>query len=168
MKLLVFTLGMIILADSIDTCAQQLLLARRERVISRFDVGDEIKYSTLHAGKRKGVISSISSFQLIISTDTVNVADIRRMGSVASQNKAVWKSRGYKVLLAGVLLGLGDYITLTVVQGKDYEPDRGVLIVSAALISAGVVMITTDALTRINRSNRLVVIDADSHRYKSR
>ncbi len=122
-----------------SAAAQQLVLVKKNVIKSRFFVGQEIQYS-LRSDRlfTSGVIRSISDSSFVTHTDTVMIRDVGRVG-IGNDYDFV-RSLGIKMLVAGVLLQLGDYLTVTLVQDLDYAFNPGVTLTSASMIVTGVLI----------------------------
>lgn len=141
----------------VSVSAQQLVVVRRDKVRLRFSAGEPIYYSIAgRKGVRKDVIMGFVQDKVILYRDTVHLLQLRKIGNPSHISR--YQDRGAKVLTAGILLALGDFVNVTLVQHGDYRPDAGVTIVSAGLITTGIILLKSKPVIKINRRNRLAVL----------
>jgi hypothetical protein len=118
--------------------AQNLILVKKNRILMRFTKGDNIRYAVLTSGALiTGKIVSIMPDHFVTGSDTIRISEVTRLDVRHSQRRKALRSSGIKLITAGVLLGLGDYINVTVVQDQHYSFQPGVAITSMALIVTG-------------------------------
>lgn len=151
--------------------AQQLVVLSKEKVKARFNAGDKVQYTLRQTrGKKTDTIISITDFSLQMQHDTVVIADILTIGmNQFTHGQQKLRSAGVKLITAGVLLSLGDFITVTVVQDSEYTINKGVALVSAGLLLTGTaMMVLVKKEIRINRKNRLLVVEYGSPFYSNK
>ncbi len=149
------------------TDAQQLLLVTKDRVSLRFSQGDPVLYLDRTRAKiQSDVIVGFMADNIILRRDTIGLAQIRGLGNPSGPRARRLQESGSKLLIAGVLLGLGDFINVSVVQNKVYEADGAIIVVTAALVSVGVILLTSKPVVKINRRNRLLIVPQDSPLYR--
>jgi hypothetical protein len=116
--------------------SQQLVLVKKNKVRGRFNANDEIRYSLARRGSLQSeTIRSINDTSFITSTDTVLLSNIKRVDGRTTYDFT--RSLGIKMMTAGFLLHLGDYLTVTLVQSEDYTFNPGVTITSSAMVITG-------------------------------
>lgn len=144
--------------------AQQLIVITRDRVRLRFSQGDQLYYATTRNSKvRQDAIAGFLPDRIVLRSnqDTIPLAQIRKLGSLAQHEVNRFQDPGFKILIAGVLLGVGDFINVSAVQDKEYRIDPGVIAVSSALITAGVILLTRKPVVKVNRRNRVLIVNEE-------
>jgi hypothetical protein len=143
---------------------------KKANVIRRFNTGDFIRYSL--SGKKYFVrekIVALTDTCIITTNDTVQYHRIRIVDVESDQGSSgiTLQNLGWYSVAAGIILPLGDLINTTLVQDNQYEADTGVIVTSATLVTAGVVMMMVDKpFLKIRMNNRLRIIDHRSPLYK--
>jgi hypothetical protein len=150
----------------IPCVGQQLLVISKNRVKARFNIGDRIYIAAEHHASGSLTITGFDKTSILSGSDTIPIYGIKRIGSFEKAKIGKLYQAGFKVLTAGVLLFIGDYLTVTLVQNNDYNVHPGTAIVSAALITSGVVMMAVNPRVTITRKNRAVIVSDDSPLYK--
>lgn len=157
------TVLVILIQLGVSASAQQLIVVHRDQVRLRFSTGEPLYYSTAGRSEvRAGVITGFMQDTIILQRDTIALVQLRRIGDPSNLSR--FHDKGYKILTAGILLGLGDFINVSVVQDKDYQPHPVVVIISAGLVSTGVIVLTRKPVVKINRRNRVVILNEGLHR----
>ena len=129
---------LMMLVLTFEISAQSLALIKKNKVLIRFTKGDNILYSVRPSGKLvAGKILTITPDHFVTDSDTVQLSDIKRLDIRDSQHRNALRSSGIKLIVAGVLLGLGDFLNVTVVQDQPYSYQSGVTLTSAALMLTG-------------------------------
>jgi bifunctional N-acetylglucosamine-1-phosphate-uridyltransferase/glucosamine-1-phosphate-acetyltransferase GlmU-like protein len=159
MKEFLFTVFLIVLIIDQPMAQQRLIVASREKIKAEFYLGDEIRIATKQNSRfRSYQITGFIEHAVLLNSDTIYIHDIIRIALHEKKSNRL-RAAGIKVLTAAFVLPLGDFITVTVVQNQDYEVHRGVAIVSAGLFIGGMVMILVKPQVRINRKNRMMLIN---------
>lgn len=149
--------------------AQQLLVLKKEKVKAAFAVDDEIRYTTVRDNStRNDKIVYLSDTVLITRGDTLRLHHLNKVYfSNSKTNGSKVTSAAIKLIAAGVLLSLGDFITVTAVQDNEYTMNKGVTVVSSSLIVAGAgLLIFKKPYIRIGKNNRLRVVNKTSPFYQ--
>ena len=145
----------------------QLIVLKKGRVVKRFDVDDFIRYST--AKKKDFVrerIVELTDSVFITTNDTIAPYQIRLIDVGRNETPGITGRKvGMYALQAGVILPLGDWVNIRLIQDRHYEPDPGLSIASVALITTGALCLILDKPYRKTISYRLRIVDHTSPLY---
>ena len=145
---------------------KQLIILKKEKVVLRLYPGDEFVYTLKSSPRevRRSYVNNISDTAVWAHDEVVSFHKIER---VYFQQRTLWTDAGPKLIVAGVVLFLADQLNTVVVQNEDASIDKGVLITSAALAGAGVVMtVTKKKYQTIGGKYRFRMVDEDSPFYQ--
>jgi hypothetical protein len=152
-----------------DLLSQQLLILRREKVLKRFKIGDTFSCKK----NRREMVSNerivgITDTTLLTQNDTISFYKIAKINIGERQEKNFrLRSSAVKLITFGLLVPLGDFITVSVVQNKDYEFNRGVGLSCGAVVLTGVILVVaTRPWIKLNRRNKLSVVTYGSLFYE--
>lgn len=155
-----------LLTIAISSSAQQLVLLKKNKVRGRFNAGDEIRYSLFSKGQlHSEVIKSITDTSFVTATDTIMLNEVRRVDDRTTYDFT--RSLGIKMMTAGIILQLGDYVNVTLVQNEAYSFNPAVTITSAGMIATGFFLhrIRKPYITLSHRA-ALVSVSKDSSLYR--
>ena len=148
---------------------QQLIVVRKNSVVARYHIGQKITFAVRdNKGLRNDFVVGLNDSSIITRSDTILLLAISKLKlrHKAEKNFQVTSS-AHKLIAMGILLPIAEYITITAVQNLDYAFNPAVGIVSAALVTTGVLMlIAARPVLNINRKNRIRVVDFGSPLYK--
>lgn len=133
-----------LLLGAIQMCTAQprLVLMKRDKVIVSFYEGDHIRFKRNDRDHfTTGFIGGIHRDYFRIGEDTTAVYQLEKIDLKQRPNSA-FKTEyiGGTLIVAGVVLFLGDLINETVVNDNSYSADGGVMVATGALIGTGVLM----------------------------
>ena len=148
------------------TAQYQLVMMKNDNVIGRYKEGDFIRYST--STPKNFVRDQIIKFTdttLVTRNDTLALPSIRLVE---------YKPRGLTIeklgkdfVVAGTALFLADWINVTIVQDNPYDFDRGVVVTSASLVVAGIILrVIGKEYVKIKRRTRLLLVSQGSPLYQ--
>jgi hypothetical protein len=161
-----FLVFIFLLTIVLSSSAQQLVLLKKNKVRGRFNAGDEIRYSLFAKGQlHAGVIKSITDTSFVTPTDTIMLNEVRRVDGRTTYDFT--RSLGIKMMTAGIILQLGDYVNVTLVQNQSYSFNPAVTITSAGMIVTGFLLhrIRKPFITLSHRA-ALVSVGKDSSLYR--
>jgi len=152
--------------SSVSLAQRQVVVMRKGKVVSRYNAGDFIQYSTSTPRKfERDLIMNLTDTTIVLRNDTVAIHQIRLV-EYHPTGLSVEKA-GKDCIVAGALLFLGDIINVTLVQDQPYETDRGVVVASVALVTTGVVLrILGHQYMKIRLNNRIWIVNSESPLYK--
>jgi hypothetical protein len=120
----------------VTSSAQQLVLLKKNKIRGRFNIGDEIRYSLVKKGSlQSGEIRIITDSSFVTTSDTVSLLEVKRVDGRTTYDFA--RSLGIKMMTAGFLLQLGDYLTVSLVQDQSYSFNPAVTLTSAGMMITG-------------------------------
>lgn len=139
---------------------------KKAKVVGRYHEGDYIRYST--STKKhfvRDIVIGITDTTITFLHDTVAYHQIKLIEHLP--RGLTIEKFGKDCIAAGTLLFIGDLINVTIVQDESYEADRGVVIASLTQIGVGIIFrLIGHPYLKIRRSNRLVIVGADSPLYR--
>jgi hypothetical protein len=157
--------ALILIFLSFSAIAQkQLLLLKGGTILHRFYPGDDM-YIKVKGNQDRihSYVNNILSDAVVLNQDTIPFHTIERTYFYES---AQMNSAGSKLLAAGILLCLGDYINQVAIQKNDFEIGRGVILVSATLITAGSLMLIKKKSQLLSHKYRLMMVKAGDPLYR--
>jgi hypothetical protein len=108
---------------------------------------------------RHDKIVALTDTTVVFDSYEVEVKDIAYVRTVRS-NGFFSPSNGPKLVIAGLMLPLIDYLNYTIIQGNPYVINKGVMIVSGSLITAGLVLISLRHNKFHPGGNRKIIISS--------
>jgi hypothetical protein len=149
--------------------AQQLVVLSRDHVVLRLRVGDLFQFQLKEQRRfQKDRIVELTESEIITTNDTLSHLAFQKFKVAHKAEKSFQlRSSADKIIIAGILLPIGEYITITAVQDLEYEPNPGVLLTSGALITTGLLLkVISRPIIRINRNQRIRVVNYGSVFYQ--
>jgi hypothetical protein len=152
-----------------DLSSQQLLILRHEKVLKRLRIGDTFSYKKnddkIVSNER---IVGITDTTLVTQNDTISFYNIGKIniGERPEKNFRL-RSSAFKLITFGLLVPIGDFITVSAVQNRDYDFNRGVGLSCGSVVLTGVVLaVATRPWIKLNRKNKLRVVTYGSLFYE--
>ncbi len=140
----------------------QLVLLKKDRVITRFEEGEYIRFQRKDdGGFIRALIVGIHSGYFIVSTDTIytyNIARIDLRKKVTTNIKGA--SIGKGLITAGVALALIDLFNTVVIRDEPFGIDNRVAGVSVGLIGVGGLMqLVNNNFFKIGRHKKVATLN---------
>lgn len=164
--IVIFLLGSISVAQA---QTHQLVVLKRDRILARFYEGDMMRFAIYPEKKfRYDRIVAFTDTTIITTQDTIlyytlSKIDLRNKLDGGLNLKVI----GTTLITAGIILPLGDWINVDLIQNDDYSFDRGIGTTSAVLIGTGAAMIALNKshITLYGRK-KVKIVDKNSLLYK--
>lgn len=148
----------------------QVIVLKKGNIIARYNVDNNIRYSTSTKRhfKYDGIVE-ISDTTIITRNDTIPYHHIRLLDVRAKQRGGITMRRIGAYMIAGaILLPIADLINVTLIQGDPYEVNESMVITSLALASAGGLILLVDKpYKKIGRKTIVRIVDYKSPLYKA-
>ena len=144
----------------------QLVLLNREKVIARFEYGDDISYKLKKSNAfTKGVMLGATEFALITFNDTVLFSSIDRVSLKGHRSSSSLLSKF--LITAGIAYFTLDQLNHIIIQGQKPDLEPSVWKPSLALVATGYALkLARKRSLRIRFPAKLVAADRGSSFYK--
>jgi hypothetical protein len=159
-----FFLFVFLLGSINGLCQNQLLVIKNDRVIVRYQPGDEFMYKRKSKKeKTRSFIVSINDSTIVTNVDTIATHQVERV--YFKQGNFLNVVGGFLVT-GGVLIFLVDQVNVLFVQGDKASINENVATISLVSIGIGLPMMLAKKNThRVGFKKRLRIIDRNSPFY---
>jgi hypothetical protein len=157
-----------VLAMAVVRCTYgqaQLVLLRNEKVLVRYNPGDEFIYKLKKSKDvNRSYVNNLSDTSVTVHEEIIPFHKIDR---IYFSRKRFYNDAGVKMVSAGVILFLADQLNVILIQGNDASVDKGVAVASIALIATGLPMALIKKKSQVlNYKYRLLTVRKGSMFYK--
>jgi hypothetical protein len=146
-------------------CQAQLVLLRNEKVLVRYNPGDEFMFKVKKSKAiNRSYINNLSDTSVTVHDEIISFHSIDR---IYFSRKRFYNDAGVKMVSAGVILFLADQLNVNLIQGNKASVDKGVAVASIALIATGLPMALIKKKSQVlNYKYRLLTVRKGSMLYR--
>lgn len=158
------TVALLVLAEKFCYCQKQLLLVRGEKVMARFNAGDEFVISLKgNKAKMKSYVNNLFDTAVLVHRTLV---PLHKIDKIYFKRSGLVNLIGKFLVAGGVGYFLIDQFNVIVVDGNKASLDDNVTAVSATMVAVGLPMLLIKKTShRIGRRIKVMVVDERSPFY---
>jgi hypothetical protein len=144
----------------------QLVLLRNEKVLIRFNPGDEFVYKLKKSKDiTRSYVNNLSDTSVTVHHEII--IPFHHIDRIYFSRRRFYNDAGVKMVSAGVILFLADQLNVNLIQDNKASVDKGVAVASIALVVTGLPMALIKKKSQaLNYKYRLLTVRKGSMLYK--